>query len=75
MRHVFTATTMSADQEVVKGLLDEAAIPCTIRNEHLAMALGELAPSADALVDEIFETNWPRLAERLDKNPGVPSDG
>lgn len=36
---------MSADQEIVKGLLDEAAIPSMIRNEHLAMALGELAPS------------------------------
>lgn len=45
MKHVFTATTMSADQDVVKGLLDEAGIPCMIRNEHLAMALGELAPS------------------------------
>jgi hypothetical protein len=45
MKHVFTATTMSADQEVVKGLLEEANIPCMIRNEQLAMALGELAPS------------------------------
>jgi len=45
MKHVFTATTMSADQEIVKGLLDEAAIPCMIPNEHLSMALGELAPS------------------------------
>jgi hypothetical protein len=45
MKHVFTATIMSADQDVVKGLLDEASIPCMIRNEQLAMALGELAPS------------------------------
>jgi hypothetical protein len=36
---------MSADQEIVKGLFDEARIPCMIRNEHLSMALGELAPS------------------------------
>ena len=36
---------MSADQEIVKGLLDEAKIPCMIRNEHLSMALGELAPA------------------------------
>ncbi|HEV7475505.1 MAG TPA: DUF2007 domain-containing protein [Pyrinomonadaceae bacterium] len=45
MKHVFTASTMSADQEIVKGLFDEAKIPCMIRNEHLSMALGELAPS------------------------------
>lgn len=45
MKHVFTATTMSPDQEIIKGLLDEANIPSMIRNEHLAMALGELAPS------------------------------
>ena len=44
MKRVFTATAMSADQEIVKGLLDEAGIPSMIRNEHLAMALGELAP-------------------------------
>lgn len=43
MKHVFTATPMSADQEVVKGLLDEAGIPSMIRNEHLAMAFGVLA--------------------------------
>jgi hypothetical protein len=36
---------MSPDQEIIKGLLDEANIPSMIRNEHLAMALGELAPS------------------------------
>jgi hypothetical protein len=45
MKLVFTASTMSGDQEIVKGLLDEAKIPCMVRNEHLSMALGELAPS------------------------------
>ena len=45
MKYVFTANTMSADQEIVKGLLEEAKIPCMIRNEYLSMALGELAPS------------------------------
>jgi len=45
MKHVFTANIMSADQEVVKGLLDEASIPCMIRNDQLAMGPGELAPS------------------------------
>ena len=45
MKHVFTATTMSADQEIVKGLFDDANIPCVIRNDQLAMGPGELAPS------------------------------
>jgi hypothetical protein len=45
MKLVFTASAMSADQEVVKSLLEEAKIPCAIRNEYLSMALGELAPS------------------------------
>jgi hypothetical protein len=37
MKHVFTGTTMSDNQEVVKGLLDEASIPCMIRNGNLSM--------------------------------------
>jgi hypothetical protein len=45
MKHVFTATSMSADQEIVKDLLEKAKIPCLIRNEYLSMALGELAPA------------------------------
>lgn len=45
MKHVFTATNMSADQDVVKGLFDEAGIPCMIRNDQLAMGPGELTPS------------------------------
>jgi hypothetical protein len=45
MKLVFTANTMSADAEIVKSMLEEAKIPCAIRNEYLSMALGELAPS------------------------------
>jgi Putative prokaryotic signal transducing protein len=65
MKRVFTATTMSADQEIVKGLLDEAGIPSMIRNEHLAMALGELAdgsPEIWILNDE----DYPRAKEIVD---------
>ena len=36
---------MSADQEIVKDILDDAGIPCMVRNEHLAMAFGELVSS------------------------------
>jgi len=42
MRRVFTTTPMSADQQIVKDLLDDAEIPCMVRNENLSTALGEL---------------------------------
>jgi len=45
MKRVFTANLMSADQEIVKSLLDEAKIPCMVRNGELSMALSELTPS------------------------------
>ena len=45
MKLVFTANTMSANQEIVKGLLEKAKIPCIVRNEYLSMAAGELAPA------------------------------
>ena len=64
MKHVFTATTMSADQEIVKGLLNEANIPCMIRNEQLAMALGELAPSdCSPEVWILNDEDYPRARE------------
>gem|GEM_PF-5660954 len=44
MKRVYTANPMSADQEIVKGLLDDAGIPCMTRNENLSTALGELLP-------------------------------
>jgi hypothetical protein len=45
MRRVYSANILSGDQEIVKDLLEDAKIPCMVRNEHLSMALGELAPS------------------------------
>lgn len=45
MKRVFTSNAMSADQEIVKSLLDEAGIPCMIRNEFPSGALSELTPS------------------------------
>lgn len=67
MKHVFTATTMSADQEIVKSLLEKAKIPCMVRNEHLSMALGELAPSECS--PELWILNdedYPRAKEIVD---------
>jgi hypothetical protein len=67
MKHVFTATTMSADQETLKSLLEKANIPCMIRNESLSMALGELpftecSPEIWILNDE----DYPRAKEIVD---------
>jgi hypothetical protein len=45
MKRVFTANIIGGDQEIVKSLLEEAKIPCMVRNENLSMALGVLAPS------------------------------
>jgi hypothetical protein len=67
MKRVFTATTMSADQEIVKGLLDDAKIPCMIRNEHLSTALGEL-PFAECS-PEIWiqnDADFPRAVKIVD---------
>ena len=67
MKHVFTASTMSADQEIVKTLLEEANIPSMIRNEHLAMALGELAPSdCSPEVWIMNDEDYPRAREIVD---------
>lgn len=67
MKRVFTTTTMSADQQILKGLLDEAKIPCMVRNEDLSMALSELtlsdsSPEVWILNDEDF----PRAKEIVD---------
>jgi putative signal transducing protein len=78
MKHVFTATTMNADQEIVKGLLEKAKIPCMIRNEHLSMALGELAPSECS--PELWILNdedYPRAREIVDawRSAGIENHG
>lgn len=64
MKHIFTASTMSADQEMVKGLFDEANIPCMIRNDQLAMGPGELAPSdCSPEVWILNDEDYPRARE------------
>jgi hypothetical protein len=67
MKRVYTANRMSADQEIVKGLLEEAEIPCMVRNENLSAALGELplmecSPEIWILNDD----DYPRAAEIVD---------
>ena len=67
MKLVYTATTMSADQETLKSILEQADIPCMIRNDNLSTALGELpfaecSPEIWILNDE----DTPRAREIVD---------
>jgi len=79
MKRVYTANVMSADQGIVKGLLDEAAIPCMVRNENLSTALGE-SPFTEC-TPEIWilnDSDFDRATEIVDawrnaevENPGA----
>ena len=65
MKYVFTATALSPDNEMLKGILEKADIPCLIRNEHLSMAAGEvpfIPPELWILNDE----DYPRAKEIVD---------
>ena len=44
MKRLFTATNSidGANIEMLKGLLEDAEIPCMIRNEYLSSAMGEV---------------------------------
>ena len=67
MKYVFTATTLSPDNEILKSILEKAGIPCMIRNEYLSMGLGELAPSECS--PELWILNdedYPRAKEIVD---------
>ena len=62
MKYLFTATTLSPDNEMLKSILEQADIPCMIRNEYLSMAAGELPfvpPELWILNDE----DYPRAKE------------
>lgn len=52
------------DSEMFKGLLEDAGIPCLIRNEYLSVAAGEvpLPPELCILNDE----DYPRAKEIVD---------
>jgi Putative prokaryotic signal transducing protein len=65
MKYVFTATTLSPDNEMLKSILEKADIPCMIRNEYLSMAAGEIPfipPELWILNDE----DYPRAKEIVD---------
>jgi hypothetical protein len=69
---------MSADQEALKSLLEEAGIPCMIRNEYLSSALSELAPADSS--PEVWIMNdedYPRAREIVNgfRNTGIENRG
>jgi hypothetical protein len=54
MKYLFAPNTVSASSEVyaLKDFFDKEEIACFIRNEHLSIASGELAPQ------ECFPALW-----------------
>ena len=63
MKHVFTASTMSPDNEMLKSILEEADIPCLIRNEYLSPGEAPfISPELWILNDE----DYPRAKEIVD---------
>ena len=68
MKYIFAATGKydGADNEMLKGLLEEAGIPCMIRNENLAMAMGELPPSESPELWIMNDDDFPRAKEMIE---------
>jgi hypothetical protein len=78
MKYVFTANRMSADHEALKSVLEEAGIPCMIRNENPSTALSELTPADSS--PEVWIMNdedYPRAREIVNdfRNAGVENRG
>ena len=64
MKRVYTANPMSADQEIVKRLLEEAKIPSMVRNENLSAALGEIPfTECSPEIWILNDTDYPRAME------------
>lgn len=68
MKYIFAATGKydGADNEMLKGLLEESGIPCMIRNENLSMAMGEIPPSESPELWIINDEDYPRAKEIID---------
>ena len=53
MRKILRARDLSGiDVNLLRGLLEQAGIPCLIKNEYLAIALGDLPPA------ECYQELW-----------------
>ena len=68
MKYLFAPNTMSESGEVyaLKSLLDKEEIACIIRNEHLSIASGELAPQECLPALWVFnDADYPRALELM----------
>lgn len=68
MKYIFAATGQydGADNETLKVLLEEAGIPCMIRNENLSMAMGEIPPSESPELWIMNDQDYPRAKELIE---------
>jgi hypothetical protein len=68
MKYIFAAIGKydGADNDMLKVLLEEAGIPCMIRNENLAMAMGELPLSESPELWIINDDDYPRAKELIE---------
>jgi len=69
MKYIFAATGKydGADNEMLKGLLENSGIPCMIRNENLSMAMGEIPPAeCSPEIWVINDDDYPRAKEIIE---------
>jgi hypothetical protein len=68
MKYIFAAIGKydGADNEMLKGLLEEAGIPCMIRNENLSMAMGEIPPSESPELWILNDEDYPKAKDLID---------
>ena len=74
MKYVFSASTMSPDNEMLKSILEKADIPCLIRNEYLTAGEAPfISPELWILNDE----DYPRAREIVDawENATIENQG
>ena len=70
MKYLFAPNTMSESSDVfaLKIILDTEGIPCSIRNEYLSIALGELSPqNCIPALWVLNDTDYPRALEVMEE--------
>jgi predicted RNA-binding Zn-ribbon protein involved in translation (DUF1610 family) len=77
MKYLFAPNTLSESSEVyaLKIILDTEEIPCSIRNEYLAIALGELSPQ-DCIpaLWVLNDADYPRACEVMEAWRSSPAE-
>lgn len=68
MKYIFAANAKydGADNQMLKVLLEEAGVPCMIRNENLSMAMGEIPPSETPELWIMNDDDYPKAKEIID---------